>query len=155
MKYRVPRCLYSRAEGCSWIALVRSFTASLIRPRGDRIYKPKHVIRGEIFQESTPKLPMFSTFQCHLATLHSQSYFPGSKNPWPHLLHSEVQSHQAEGPLPGLCTAEGEADELELQQLLCPGFIFRVTTGVALLEMGPIFSSTYLYLSKQNLAFQS
>lgn len=95
MKYRVPRCLYSRAEGCSWIALVRSFTASLIRPRGDRIYKPKNVIKGEIFQWSTPKLPTFLTFQFHFTTLHSQDCFLGGQDPWPHIPHSKVQSQQA------------------------------------------------------------
>lgn len=98
MKYRVPRCLYSRAEGWSWIALVRSFTASLIRPRGDRIYKPKNVIKGEIFQWSTPKLPTFLTFQFHFTTLHSQDCFLSGQDPWPHILHSKVQSQQAEAP---------------------------------------------------------
>lgn len=149
MKYRVPRCLYSRAEGWSWIALVRSFTASLIRPRGERIYKPKNVIREEIFQWSTPRLPMLLTLQFHFITLYSQDCSLGRQESLtPHTTQRGSKSI-GWGAI-SLCPANREADEPKAWfHILGYNRYCFAWNGTIL------FPSTYRYLSKQNSAFQS
>lgn len=122
MKYRVPRCLYSRAEGWSWIALVRSFTASLIRPRGDRIYKPKNVIRGEKSQRSPLQPSMFLTFQFRFTTPHSQCDPLSRLEPLTPRTMQWGSKSTAEG-LP-ILSSQGDADELWPWQLPCHCFMF-------------------------------
>lgn len=137
MKYRVPRCLYSRAEGWSWIALVRSFTASLIRPSGDRIYKPKNVIRGEKSQWLPLQLPTLLTFQVCFTTPHLQCNCLSSLEPLtPRTVQWDSKS-TAEG-LPTL-SSQGDAEELRSWQLPCPCFMFCLITDVAFLEVQPFF----------------
>lgn len=152
MKYRVPRCLYSRAEGWSWIALVRSFTASLIRPRGDRIYKPKNAIRGEKSQWSSSHCQRYWLFNS-TSPHHTPYDSLCSLKPWTPGTRQWGSKSTGEGP-PTLSGQE-EAKELQQWQWTYPCFMFWVTTNAAFPDVWPFPPpQPVIYLSKQNLVCQ-
>ena len=149
MKCWVPRCRYKRAEGWSWMALVRSLTASLMRPRGDRIYGPKCAVRKEDFQRPPPKLLMFSVTHRHAPLSITLST---DQSPWPRVQSSEVRGQQAEKPL--LCPVKGEAEELRSNCL-----VTTPHSGLSLmllfLKCDHFFPQPIVSLSGQKLACQT